>query len=205
MNCMFTRGARALVTRNCHRMVLCSHLRQLTRNYGHIYPFLLIRRHFQTASVVESSGWQTAIASEASCVHFSFRLKKKGNTGVGTDKKGVFTLPPSEYCTRAPCAGTRCEHSQVFSGFTVGAQARHLSTVLIHNIQLRSRLEISMIRTPFQSFRPEMLSVTQYIEVHFLEYSLVQLLLEADIILNLISLVIMSRRRQVISSKTGQI
>ena len=50
-----------------------------------------------------------------------------------------------------------------------------------------------------------MLSVTQYIEVHFLEYSLVQLLLEADIILNLISLVIMSRRRQVISSKTGQI
>ena len=205
MNSKFTRGVRALVTRNCHRMVLCSHLRQLTRNYGHIYPFLLIRRHFKTASVVESSGQQTAIASEASCVHFSFRLKKKGNTGVGTDKKGVFTLPPSEYCTRAPCAGTRCEHSQVFSGFTVGAQARHLSTVLIHNIQLRSRLEISMIRTPFQSFRPEMLSVTQYIEVHFLEYSLVQLLLEDGITLNLISLVIMSRRRQVISSKTGQI
>lgn len=124
---------------------------------------------------------------------------------MGTYKKGVFTLLPSEYCTRAPCAGTSCEHSQVLSDFTLGTQARHMSTVLIHNIQLRSRLEISMIRRPFQSFRPEMLSVTQYIEVQFLKYSLVQLLLEDDIILNLIFLVIMSLRRQVISSKTGQI
>ena len=149
-------------------------------------------------------GDKTAIASEASGVHFSFRIKK-GNTGVGTHKKGVFTLLPSEYCTRAPCAGTRCEHSHVLFGFTLGAQVRHPSTVLIHNIQLRSRLEISMIRTPFQSFRPEMLSVTQYIKVHFLVYSLVQLLLEDDIILNLIFPVIMSRRRQDISSKKGQI
>ena len=175
MNSKFTRGARALVTRNCHRMVLCSHLRQLTRNYGHIYPFLLIRRHFKTASVVESSGQQTAIASEASCVHFSFRIKKKGNTGVGTDKKGVFTLPPSEYCTRAPCAGTRCEHSQVFSGFTVGAQARHLSTVLIHNIQLRSRK--SVLFRPYKPlfFRFVLLSVFTLIKTIcpkiYLDYS----------------------------------
>ena len=124
---------------------------------------------------------------------------------MGTYKKGVFTSLPSEYCTRVLCAGTRCEHSQVLSAFTLGAQAQYLSTVLTHNIQLHSRLEISMIRTLFQSFRPEMLSVTQYIEVNFLEYSLVQLLLEDDIILNLIFLVIMSRRRQVISSKTGPI
>ena len=110
----------------------------------------------------------------------------------------------SHYCPRASCAGTRCEHSHVLFDFTLGAQARHPSTVLIHNIRLRPRLEISMIRTPFQSFRPQMLSVTHYVELHFIEYSLVRLLLEGNIILNLIFPVIMSRRRQDISSKKGK-
>ena len=139
MNSKFTRGARALVTRNCHRIVLCSHLRQLTRNYGHIYPFLLIRRHFKTVSVVESFGQQNSYCLESIRCLLQFSNKKEGNTGVGSYKKGAFTLLPSEYCTRVLCAGTRCEHSQVLSGFTLGAQARHLSTVLVHNTQLRSR------------------------------------------------------------------
>ena len=124
-------------------------------------------------------------------------------------KKVILALVPvkrecSHYCPRASCAGTRFEHSHVLFGFTLGAQARHPSTVLIHNIRLRPRLEISMIRTLFQSFRPQMLSVTHYVEVHFLEY-FVQLLLEGNVILNLIFPVIMSRRRQDISSKKGQI
>ena len=31
------------------------------------------------------------------------------NSSLGTWKKGVFTLVPSEYHTRAPCPGTMCE------------------------------------------------------------------------------------------------
>lgn len=143
-------------------------------------------------------GNKTAIASEASGSTLVFEYKKVIPAWMPVKREC------SHYCPRASCAGTRFEHSHVLFGFILGAQERHPSTVLFHNIRLRPRLEISMIRTPFQSFRPQMLSVTHYVEVHFIEYSLVRLLLEGNIILNLIFPVIMSRRRQDISSKKGK-
>ena len=51
------------------------------------------------------------MCTQGPSAHFSAWVQGRPclNSSLGTWKKGVFTFMPSEYCTRAPCLGTKCE------------------------------------------------------------------------------------------------
>ena len=79
-----------------------------------VTPFLPVSRHFfkimSLATITKP--WTATELKKKRCAHRdpvpTFVPEYKVST-LGTKKKGVFSLVPSEWRTRAPCPGTKCE------------------------------------------------------------------------------------------------
>ena len=112
-------------------MVLCSHFEYPICDSVHSYFISPCQTPFETWAFSSKDEAMDYLRTNKNCVHtgtrcpllcLTTRWRPCGrapapcpSSSVGTWKKGVFTLVPSEYRTRAPCPGTKCERCPYFA------------------------------------------------------------------------------------------
>ena len=112
-------------------MVLCSHFEYPICDSVHSYFISPCQTPFETWAFSSKDEAMDCLRTNKNCVHtgtrcpllcLTTRWRPCGrapapcpSSSVGTWRKGVFTLVPSEYRTRAPCPGTKCERCPYFA------------------------------------------------------------------------------------------